>query len=89
MSVAAASMPAAGGRPVARHLYTRCCAALSKASLVLAIVGLGVEGLAVMAMVFYPIRRRLPNPFVVQSAGFGLFVLGLFFYAIGSTHVSD
>jgi protein-S-isoprenylcysteine O-methyltransferase Ste14 len=62
---------------------------LGKMGLVLAIVGLGVEGLAVVAMAFWPVRKRLPNPFVVQSAGFGLFVVGLLLYAIGSAQMSD
>jgi len=39
-SVAAPVAGATPTRPVARHLYTRVCAALSKASLMLAVVGL-------------------------------------------------
>jgi hypothetical protein len=56
--------------------------------LVIAIVGLAIEGLAVVAMAFWPIRKRLSNPFVVQAVGFGLFVLGLLLYAIGSAHMT-
>ena len=40
MSVAATAAPGATRRPVARHAYTRLCAALSKGSLVLAVIGL-------------------------------------------------
>ncbi|MEO0514421.1 MAG: hypothetical protein AAF086_03895 [Planctomycetota bacterium] len=42
----------------------------------IAVAGLAVEGLAILAMSYYAIRRRLPNPFVLQTLGFFLFATG-------------
>jgi TRAP-type transport system small permease protein len=47
----AATAPGAAGRPVARHAYTRLCAALSKGSLVLAVIGLILIILSVQVQV--------------------------------------
>ena len=44
--------------------------------------GLAVESLAVGATAYWPLRRRLPNPFVLQSVGLGLLFFGLLLVAV-------
>ncbi|MEM9420399.1 MAG: hypothetical protein AAGA25_15325 [Planctomycetota bacterium] len=41
------------------------------------VIGLGIEGLAIFAMINYRIRKRVPNPFTLQTVGVAMFVLGL------------
>jgi hypothetical protein len=45
--------------------------------LVTAFVGIGIEGVAAVSMVSYPLRRRLPSPFAVGSIGFICYLIGV------------
>jgi hypothetical protein len=56
---------------------------LTAAGITIAMVGLLLETIGIMAMGYWPLRRRLPSPFPVQGAGFIVFVIGLLIAAAG------
>ncbi len=56
---------------------------IQTAGFVLAIGGFVVEGLGVIAMISYPVRRRLPSPFALQTFGFIAFLVGLVVIGLG------
>jgi hypothetical protein len=54
---------------------------LSAIAVSVSAVGLAIEALAVAAMAFWPLRRRLPNPFALQGLGFCIFLGGFLLHA--------
>lgn len=47
------------------------------AGVAIAFLGLGIEVVALLAVTSYAVRRHLPSPFLLQTVGFVVYVVGV------------
>lgn len=57
--------------------------AVESAGFVVGVLGLASEGVGALAVVFYPVRTRVPSPFLLMTVGFILFITGPLLAAFG------